>query len=185
MKTKRIAIIVFLSMFMASVNIASAYTIKYRYGFDSVPAYVQGSNTFSEDTTTAIHNACLAWNMVHDGDLVYRDTVKHSTSTYPILNSINQITKGTRGTNSYLLETAFISTGSNRVYEADIDINVSFPFGTASTSYDIQTCLTHELGHLLGLDESNVEGAVMYPHIEPGVVRGVAQDDVNGINAIY
>ena len=71
------------------------------------------------------------------------------------------------------------------VYEADIDINVAHDFGTASTSYDTQTAITHEIGHLLGLSHSSDKNAIMYAVIKKGETRSINNDDRNGIAAIY
>ncbi len=164
---------------------AGAYTIEYSNGFSPIPAYVKCYSGFTNETMTAIHNACLAWNMVHDGDLVYRYTQTHSNNQYPLKNDVNEITKGYRGDDKYIMQTNFVSTFFNTIYEADIDMNVSHPFGTASTSYDTQTAMTHDIGHLLGLGHSNSITACMYPNSQPGQIEGVSQDDINGINAIY
>lgn len=45
--------------------------------------------------------------------------------------------------------------------------------------------MTHEIGYLLGLDHSTNKEANLYSSIEPGEIRGVHQDDIDGINAIY
>ncbi|PIA40348.1 hypothetical protein AQUCO_02500204v1 [Aquilegia coerulea] len=52
-------------------------------------------------------------------------------------------------------------------------------------SIDLQTVALHEVGHILGLEHSEFEGALMYPSVEPGVRKDIAQDDINGIQALY
>jgi hypothetical protein len=49
---------------------------------------------------------------------------------------------------------------------------------------DLQTVAVHEIGHSLGLDHSNVLGAVMEP-IYMGSRRALSQDDINGVRQIY
>ena len=74
----------------------------------------------------------------------------------------------------------------NVSYEGDIDINVSHPFGTASTSYDTETALLHELGHFLGLGHFGTTYSVMStPQAKRQRKRSLFEDDINGINAIY
>ncbi|GAB2280392.1 hypothetical protein Dimus_015026 [Dionaea muscipula] len=51
---------------------------------------------------------------------------------------------------------------------------------------DLQAVMTHELGHILGLDHSADVAAVMYPMYDPNhIKRRLAQDDIDGIKALY
>src|SRR3989344_2783681 len=59
------------------------------------------------------------------------------------------------------------------------------PSGSISTSaYDAQTVWLHELGHGLGLGHSSDPNAVMYAYYSD-LQRDLADDDVNGITALY
>jgi hypothetical protein len=56
------------------------------------------------------------------------------------------------------------------------------------TQHDLAAVLTHEMGHVLGLDESpNVEHATMYPFIRGGDVhqRKLTDDDEQGVTEVY
>ena len=53
-----------------------------------------------------------------------------------------------------------------------------------STGYDLTTVALHEFGHALGLDESAVSGAAMYPNYS-GVIQTLSTDDVSGIDSLY
>ncbi|MCZ7681578.1 MAG: matrixin family metalloprotease [Sandaracinaceae bacterium] len=57
----------------------------------------------------------------------------------------------------------------------------------AGDRYDLVLVLTHELGHALGLDESDVSGATMFHRIRPGETqrRELSVDDVDGALALY
>ncbi|KAG6557133.1 hypothetical protein Mapa_001060 [Marchantia paleacea] len=51
---------------------------------------------------------------------------------------------------------------------------------------DLQTVALHEIGHLLGLAHTHVEGAVMYPSIVTRQVkRQLTVDDIQGAQALY
>ncbi|GAB2280393.1 hypothetical protein Dimus_015027 [Dionaea muscipula] len=51
---------------------------------------------------------------------------------------------------------------------------------------DLQTAMTHELGHVLGLAHSADRAAVMYPSYDSNhLKRRLTQDDIDGIKALY
>ncbi|KAK4437163.1 Metalloendoproteinase 3-MMP [Sesamum alatum] len=51
--------------------------------------------------------------------------------------------------------------------------------------FDIETVGLHELGHVLGLGHSGVQGAVMYPVISHGERKHLHEDDVKGVKTLY
>ena len=87
--------------------------------------------------------------------------------------------------------TSRVETGEIR--DADIEMNgFLFRFdlltGPGGSRMDVQNTMTHEFGHVLGLDhELNIEEATMFPSANPGEVfkRDLHQDDVEGLCAIY
>jgi predicted Zn-dependent protease len=53
-------------------------------------------------------------------------------------------------------------------------------------TFDLESVAVHEIGHLLGLDHSNDQNAIMYPTIPPAVRKvNLGQDDINGLRALY
>ncbi|XP_057808670.1 metalloendoproteinase 5-MMP-like [Salvia miltiorrhiza] len=52
-------------------------------------------------------------------------------------------------------------------------------------SFDLLTISLHEIGHLLGLQHSTVETAVMFPTFQGGETKDLGQDDILGIRALY
>ncbi|XP_047339781.1 metalloendoproteinase 1-MMP-like [Impatiens glandulifera] len=64
----------------------------------------------------------------------------------------------------------------------------SIPWGDGARpeKMDIESVALHELGHVLGLNHSNVPTAVMYEFTYLGVTkRNLDDDDIAGINALY
>jgi hypothetical protein len=88
-----------------------------------------------------------------------------------------------------------IDVRAHRILRADIKLNaqarrfrVLGADSTAGGIYDdLQSALTHELGHAIGLDHSQSQGAVMYPNSARGDVkkRLLSEDDVSGASALY
>ncbi|KAH7114595.1 carbohydrate-binding protein [Dactylonectria macrodidyma] len=58
--------------------------------------------------------------------------------------------------------------------------------GAVADSFDIETVALHELGHILGLAHSGVNGAVMFSSVSPNFrLRTLAEDDLNAIRNAY
>ena len=85
---------------------------------------------------------------------------------------------------------------TGELIDADILINGEMPFavladerehGMPGAPYDLDLVLTHELGHVLGIDESEIEEATMWHRIGRGEMsrRTLAVDDVDAALALY
>lgn len=77
---------------------------------------------------------------------------------------------------------------------ADADIQVNTELYTYSTStqpranhVDLQNTLTHEVGHFIGLDHSDISAATMFSTAPIGEItkRSLHPDDINGICSTY
>jgi hypothetical protein len=89
------------------------------------------------------------------------------------------------------------------ILDADVELNPAITFATPGalsanpSAYDLESILIHELGHTLGLAESPVAGAAMFPFAPaPGTFRGarptaaapdapLADDDRAGLRVLY
>jgi hypothetical protein len=74
----------------------------------------------------------------------------------------------------------------NLYYEWD-PAHPSVPHTDSGGRYDLETVLTHELGHVLHLDDDSQQSAntVMCPTIKPVSRRQIAADDIAGIKYLY
>lgn len=84
------------------------------------------------------------------------------------------------------------SPATGELIEADILINGEMPLAVLDgerpdARYDLVLVLTHELGHVLGLDESGDAEATMWHRIGRGETdrRALSVDDVDGALALY
>jgi hypothetical protein len=78
------------------------------------------------------------------------------------------------------------------ILDADVEFNGAYlRFSTTDpaplTRFDVENTLTHELGHLLGLDHSTVAVATMYASAPPGetIKRDLDEDDIAAICDVY
>jgi len=81
------------------------------------------------------------------------------------------------------------NTGDGRIIDIDVLFNGrrwNFDTQPDTTAFDIQDVLTHELGHVAGLDHSPVHGASMWPYVSPGqwLHRSLTPDDQSGAVAV-
>ncbi|KAK1552669.1 hypothetical protein Q3G72_021248 [Acer saccharum] len=65
------------------------------------------------------------------------------------------------------------------------DADENWVVGAVPHGIDMQTVALHELGHILGLQHSSVKDAIMWPRLPSGNTKGLNDDDIQGINALY
>ncbi|KAI3902685.1 hypothetical protein MKX01_011417 [Papaver californicum] len=83
---------------------------------------------------------------------------------------------------SHILAHAFAPTDGRLHYDADEN------WGTdpASDEYDLESVTVHEIGHILGLQHTSDENAVMFPTLRGGQVkRQLGFDDIMGVQTLY
>lgn len=82
------------------------------------------------------------------------------------------------------------NTKNGEIYDVDVEINSAeseITVGDDDIQSDLESIVTHEAGHFLGLSHSNVPGATMVPDYLSGQthLRSLEPDDAAGICAAY
>ncbi len=98
-----------------------------------------------------------------------------------------------RGIDGTLAKTSVtFNEETGEIYDADIEVNAAFNEVTITddprkVQYDLQSILTHEVGHFIGLAHSSDSGAVMFASYSPGsmALRALTDDDVKAVCAAY
>ena len=90
------------------------------------------------------------------------------------------------------MTTVLHDSKSGEIVDTDIELNgVDYTWTTSTTTgvilTDVQNAMTHEIGHVLGLEHSAEELSVMYPSSKDGELkkRQITQDDIDGLCALY
>ncbi|KAI3700707.1 hypothetical protein L2E82_45344 [Cichorium intybus] len=80
-----------------------------------------------------------------------------------------------------VLAHAFIPRDGRLHFDAD----ERWAIGAVPNTFDIETLALHEIGHLLGLDHSQFQSAIMWGSFFPGVTKGLSSDDIQGLRNLY
>lgn len=147
------------------------------------------------------------WEAITTASISFTEGSATNPSVKPAFDKINlittNITPGDFNSTAVSLTAtfSFTSTGIDQfgrivefpgqIIEADIMFNPESNFTTdilpKPSLIDLESTMTHEVGHMLGLDHSNILSSTMFPSYSAGVIsqRDLQSDDRIGISTIY
>ena len=195
---------------------ASSYTLQYRDNSGIVarrwltsPILISFSTSLStppsnikagSDVIGATRRALRHWAEAADIQFMELTSSAQTMSPQNVGDGINLISVSA---DNAAVFGASESPGRTRVFydaggaivEADIALNPNELFSSDSTpgTYDLESTLTHETGHLIGLDHSAVIGATMQPrqpknglyNLPALTQRTLSEDDYAGARSLY
>ena len=161
---------------------------------------VSSNVTGDREQVVVFRNSSQKWIDVTTSDLMLSEGPVTAVSVLPGLDLVNLITTNvsTSDFNSTALRLtgafSFTITGidattrtviefAGQIIDSDImfnpDVSFSLSTTTPSNRFDLESIATHEVGHLLSLDHSNILSSAMFPTILAGASfpRNIALDD--------
>ena len=157
------------------------------------------------DVMGALRQSLEAWQSVADVEfeLVMSDKQNVSpagaagdrVNLITVAQSAENVLLFTKSPQTESAKTRVFYNGSGHITEADIVLNPYQQFSTDGTfgTFDLQSTLTHEIGHLLGLRHSGVMGSTMsdstakngtFGFVDLGY-RSLAESDIAAVRDIY
>jgi MYXO-CTERM domain-containing protein len=95
------------------------------------------------------------------------------------------------GSQTLGLTTTIYYTNTGEIIDADMEMNNNVVWkvsGTATNQVDVESIVTHEAGHFLGLDHSAPTSAVMYAYYNSSageIKRNLTTTDINDVCTVY
>ena len=152
--------------------------------------------TAGSNPVAAIRTSAATWNGVN-GSAAHFPAILSTTKVIDPTDGQNTIAFGSTTGDLSVLGGALaftVNTGASftigtgptgDVADSDIVLNPAYSFSTdGSTNYDLQAVLTHEFGHVLGLNHTGLAGATMFqfPYL---AARLLSTDEMAFAAAIY
>lgn len=151
--------------------------------------------TAGSDPVAALKAALDSWNTASPANVHF---LPLQTTSTPTDNNDSLMVVGVATTGldvsfvgSALAVTTLVYNNSGTIVSSDILFSARFAFSTigpvsfAEDPYDLQAVVTHELGHAIGADHTNVLGGTMYPYAVGTFQRLISTDEIAFLNAAY
>ena len=144
-------------------------------------------------TRWAIDYSANQWNNKTGITKLYHSPTQHNENTDSVRDYHNRITKvpfaSDDNTAMYTRSWVVVKGEYAYIIEADIVINSNLPWNNtgSATCFDVQNCMTHELGHMLGLGHTENLEPTMYTRCAIGETkkRTIEDEDKEGFYRLY
>jgi len=143
---------------------------------------------------SAVHAAFQTWHNIPEADIQfqYMGTTPARTVGHDGINLVTFADDTTPvGSSAIAVTFSFFRNQGGALFfdESDIVLSQAFTYSTSAEAnkFDIQGVVTHEIGHVLGLDHSGLVSSVMVPFAAVAQLdqRTLAYDDIAGAVEIY
>jgi hypothetical protein len=145
----------------------------------------------TQGVSDAADRAFATWNQVNKSAINFvrgKDTTDadYSRSSHIVyLDPDNSSGFFPSGSGTVAITPIIYGTSDGRIIDVDIIFNgkdFNFALHANGSQFDLQDVMTHEIGHMIGLDHSPHHGSSMWPYVSPGqwLHRSLSQDDISG-----
>lgn len=171
-KIKKYLCVVFtLTFFITASNLTLAYELTNYYLANKSTQYAWGDNISNVILKNGWLSAVAAWN-AEGMNIGYNQNSQ---------NKLEARYRQASAENGMAIVTPYSTSGRSTVKSFVCYMNASKSW----TSILAQSTGTHEIGHVIGLDHSYMNRAIMYDGRNRESIYTVQQDDRNGLRAIY
>jgi hypothetical protein len=145
----------------------------------------------SGEAVEAVHQAFLTWSKVSEAEARFaggESLDAPRAAGFDDTHSVFIDDAWPYGDEALALAATWADEASGEIVHFDLRINPDLPWGTDGEPemYDLQSAITHEVGHVLGLDHSVEREAAMYAELEEGELRQVLHfDDEDAVRYLY
>lgn len=147
----------------------------------------QPSNLSTADVLDAINTAVARWSGMCNLSFSYMGTTSATPNVRSTWETIDRVS--VFGWGALTAEMAQYGAytkwwySSGLMVDADVVINTAYNW----TARDVESIMTHELGHVLGLNHSNVQASVMFanPYNSYSYQRTLRGDDASACAVLY
>ena len=171
------------------------WTVPYHINEDGYAAIDGGGGEISDTLLSAVRESVEAWNEPECSGFEFDYVGLTSVAQYDIDDGVNVIVfraeQWPHAGNAIAI-TSVTAELDGTIVNADMELNVrdnefGFVEEDGALVWDIRNTVTHEAGHMLGLDHSGIAGATMAFSASPGDTdkRTLEADDREGLCTIY
>jgi len=152
---------------------------------------IADDHTLDEASLDALDEAFDAWSSVRGADIAFRGGKVIPRQGLAKMDDAHLVFVDhdfPYGDEVLALAATWADDHTGEMVHFDLSLNGRVPWGTDGEPdrYDLATAVSHELGHVLGLDHTHEVAAVMHADLDLGEVRAsLHDDDIAGLRHLY